>query len=40
MRFTKGDNKDFAPMLPIRVHFKFRVKLERLMRFVKGDNID
>jgi len=39
-RFTKGDNRDYAPMCPILLSRRFKVKLERLRRFSKGDNRD
>jgi len=39
-RFTKGDNRDSAPMPPISLPFRLRVRLERLRRFAKGDNRD
>jgi len=39
-RFTKGDNRDSAPMPPISLPFRLRVRLERLRRFTKGDNRD
>ena len=35
---AKGDNKVYAPRFPIRLLNRFRVRLERLRRFVKGDN--
>jgi len=39
-RFTKGDNRDYAPMSPIELYYRFSVILERLRRFSKGINID
>jgi len=39
-RFSKGDNRDYAPLSPISLQFKLRVRLERLKRFAKGDNRD
>jgi len=39
-RFTKGDNRDYAPMYPISLLFRFKVRLERLRRLAKGDNRD
>jgi len=39
-RFTKGDNRDKAPVSPILFHPRFMVRLERLRRFAKGDNRD
>jgi len=39
-RFAKGDNRDYAPMPPIRLFFRLRAKLERLRRLPKGDNRD
>jgi len=39
-RFAKGDNRDYAPISPILLFLRFRVRLERLRRFAKGDNRD
>ena len=39
-RFSKGDNRNYAPMSPIELLSSFRVRLERLRRFPKGDNRD
>ena len=39
-RFSKGDNRDYAPMSPILFSFKCMFRLERLRRFTKGDNRD
>ena len=39
-RFTKGDNRDYAPVSPILFHFRSRVRLEKLRTFAKGDNRD
>ena len=39
-RFTKGDNRDSAPMPPISLSFRFSIRLERLRRFAKGYNRD
>ena len=39
-RFAKGDNKDYAPIIPIRFLIRFKFRLERLRRFTKGDNRD
>ena len=39
-RFAKGDNRDYTPMSPILLLFRFMVKLERLRRFAKVDNRD
>jgi len=40
MRFVKGDNKDYAPISPIRLSFRFRIRLDILRRLFKGDNKD
>jgi len=39
-RFTKGVNRDYAPIYPIWFPKRFKVIFERLRRFAKGDNID
>ena len=39
-RFAKGDNRYYAPMCPIRLLLRFRVRFERLSRFAKGNNRD
>jgi len=39
-RFSKGDNRDLAPMSPILLLSRSRVRLERLRRFAKGENRD
>jgi len=39
-RFAKGDNRDYAPLSPIRLLLRFRARFERLRRFAKGDNRD
>jgi len=38
MRFSKGDNRDYAPVCPIWLLLIIRVKLVRLRRFAKGHN--
>jgi len=38
MRFAKGNNRDYAPISPILLSFRFRIRLEILRRFFKGDN--
>jgi len=40
MRFANGDNRDYAPMSPIWLLVRTRVKCERLMRLANGDNKD
>jgi len=35
---AKGANRDWAPMSPIWLSFRFRVRFERLRRLTKGDN--
>ena len=35
-----GDNRDYAPIAPIKLLFKLRDKLYRLMRVEIGDNRD
>ena len=39
-RFSKGDNRDYAPISPIKFLCRFRFKVERLSRFAKGDSSD
>jgi len=39
-RFAKGDNRDYAPLPPIKLYSRFSARLERLRRFAKGDNSD
>jgi len=39
-RLSKGDNRDYAPMSPIRLLLRVSVRLERLRRYAKGDNRD
>jgi len=39
-RLAKGDNRDYAPMCPIKLLFRLMVRIERLRRLVKGVNRD
>ena len=40
MIFSKGDNRDYAPLPPMLLFFRSRVRIERLRRFAMGDNRD
>jgi len=40
MRFAKEDNRDYAPMSPNPLPYRFMVRLERLRRFAKRENRD
>ena len=39
-KFSKGDNKYFAPFFPIKLFFRVNVRIDRLCRFTRGNNRD
>ena len=39
-RFSKGGSRDYAPISPILLLSRIRIRLERLRRFAKGINRD